>query len=332
MLHPVGTGSYKFVSYTRSVSLKYARFDQSWHGKPYLDGIEFYFQADPVTAVAAFLAGEGDAVGTLNPADAANLKRMGKFELRAATSNVVAIGGDGKNPDSPFADLRVRQALAYAIDADAARESVGLGFYTPTNQATHSIRWDYNPNIKGYPYNPAKAKELLAAAGYPNGFKTTLTYNSSSVAMGQAVLITQRYLKEVGIETTLVPMTASGFTAFESKGYTGLVARYILVSVGYGPFNERLYFNSGRPYTVSNFWTQAIDDQYNKAVRDQDQAQMVKDMQEYHRLIIDEYAIVKPLYVEAFILARYPYVVDIGSMYEPFSSGWTPWTAWMAKH
>jgi len=77
---------------------------------------------------------------------------------------------DSNHPDSHFHDIKVRQAIAYAIDNTAIAKALGHGFYEPVNQWFPKKNIAYNPDIVGYPYNPAKAKQLLAEAGYPNGF------------------------------------------------------------------------------------------------------------------------------------------------------------------
>ena len=86
---------------------------------------------------------------------------------------------DSANPKSPFADLRVRQAAQYAIDTEAIAKTIFYGEVEPANQWIYKGHWGYNPSVVGYPYNPAKAKQLLAEAGYPNGFKTKLLYRTS---------------------------------------------------------------------------------------------------------------------------------------------------------
>ena len=81
---------------------------------------------------------------------------------------------DSANPNSPFAKLKVRQATQHAIDTKAIAQTIFNGEAEPANQWIYKGHWAYNPALKGYPYNPAKAKQLLKEAGYPNGFKTKL--------------------------------------------------------------------------------------------------------------------------------------------------------------
>ncbi|MCR4393342.1 MAG: ABC transporter substrate-binding protein, partial [Dehalococcoidales bacterium] len=169
--HPVGTGPFRFVSYNRDVSVKYERFDGYWQaGKPYLDGVEFEIVADQMTGLLAFKSGEGQVLPVVQAKDADSLKQEG-FTVIIAPASVVDLVPSSADPKSPLSDLRVRRAIDYAIDKKAIASSLGYGYYEPANQPFVSSVWAYNPEVVGYPYNPAKAKELLKEAGYPNGFK-----------------------------------------------------------------------------------------------------------------------------------------------------------------
>lgn len=169
MVHPVGTGPFKFVNYTRDVSIKYEKFTAYWQkGKPYLDALEFDLVADPVVQLVSFKAGEAQIMRVIAASDAAALKATGKFTLNPQEVATDCLVGDSAHSTSVFSNLKVRQAMAYAIDNAVVAKTIGQGFFPPTNQLASPIDSAYNPNIVGYPYNPTKAKQLLADAGYPN--------------------------------------------------------------------------------------------------------------------------------------------------------------------
>ena len=77
-----------------------------------------------------------------------------------------SLAGNSKDPKSPFADIRVRRAISYAIDEKGLASAFGYGYYKPMNQWAAIGSWANSPAVVGYPYNPQKAKELLAQAGY----------------------------------------------------------------------------------------------------------------------------------------------------------------------
>ena len=110
---------------------------------------------------------------------------------------------DDANPDSPFHDIRVRQAVSHAIDKAGIAQAVGLGYWKPSNQPANPDGRFYNPDVVGYPYDPEKAKQLMAEAGYPNGFKTTLINmpHSPYTLIFEAL---SGVLAEVGIEADRV--------------------------------------------------------------------------------------------------------------------------------
>ncbi len=98
-------------------------------------------------------------------------------------SQLVGWVGDGGNPDSPFADIRVRRAIEYATDKATIVKTIFRGYHEVANQPVSATVWAYNPAVVGYPYNPQKAKELLTQAGYPNGFKTRLIIQGTAGAV-----------------------------------------------------------------------------------------------------------------------------------------------------
>jgi peptide/nickel transport system substrate-binding protein len=331
--HPVGTGPFRFGSYERDVSLKFEKFSDYWQkGKPYLDGIQFIYIADQVTAKAAFLAGEGQSVGDLSPVDAVNLQKQGNYHIAHAPSQFFGLCGDGSHPNSPFADLRVRQAVSYAIDAKTITEAVGYGFFENINQGAFTGIYSFNPDVKGYPYNPQKAKELLTAAGYPNGFKTKIIYATGLSDIASSCLIAQSYLKDVGIDVALEPLTSARFSQVAVEGWqNSLIASQITFSVGYSPLNTlRRNFSARGDNYMSIYHNDAIETKLTQAFIEPDQNKMVSLVKDAQKLMFDDYCVVTPIYSRQSINAQAPSLHDI-RMYEPWSSKWTPWDAWLSK-
>jgi len=198
--HFVSTGPFKFDSWTQDVSMKIVRNENYWRGSqyPYLDAIEFTFVADPTLAAAKMQAGEADAWGGPPLKEATDLEKLG-FKL------IIGVGGfyselipDNVSEGSVYKDQRVREALEYAIDRDAMAVGLGYGKLKAVKQAGGpETSQGYNPNFKVKEYDPQKARDLLAEAGFPNGFKTTILVMQG----GQQDMATsiQGYLADVGI-------------------------------------------------------------------------------------------------------------------------------------
>ncbi len=205
--NPVGTGPFKLASWQRDVKQVYVRFDgYRQKGKPYLDGVEWIIVADPLVRLASFKAGESNSTQNIEPKDAKQLEAEGKYQIAALASALYALAPDGANPNSVFAKLQVRQAVEYAIDKQALCDTLGYGYWKPLYQAAAPGSWAENPKVVGNRYDPAKAKQLLTEAGYPNGFKTTIyTPNTPQIIVDMLTAV-QGYLKAVGIDAKLEAM------------------------------------------------------------------------------------------------------------------------------
>jgi len=216
--NPVGTGPFKFAKFERSVILKYERFDGYWQkGQPYLDGVETHYINDTMTALAALRAGEVHALWEAPSDKAAQLKKEG-FAVFHYPAGIRAFATDSANPESVFADKKVRAALEYAINRKAITDGLGHGYWEPVNQYSSMKCNGYNPALIGRPYDPEKAKQLLKEAGYPNGIKTRLIAGTTSYGKDLMAAL-QRDLKKGGIDTEIVFYDAGKYFYTMIKGW-----------------------------------------------------------------------------------------------------------------
>jgi peptide/nickel transport system substrate-binding protein len=216
--NPVGTGPFKFKSFTRDVGVEYERFDGYWKpGLPYLDGITWTYIESPSVSMAALKAGTVDIVNGEEDKETSELVAEG-FTLPAstATDGIVGLAPDSKNPNSCFADVRVRQAIEYAIDKKAIVEAFGYGLWVTHDQIAPTESYAYDPTLAVRGYDPAKAKELLAEAGYANGLKINI-YWFASMHEDTPVAV-QAQLAEVGIDATIKSMDFPGIIALRAEG------------------------------------------------------------------------------------------------------------------
>ena len=221
-LHMVGTGPFMYDRWQRDNYVKYKRNPNYWQqGKPYLDGMEFRTIKDMTVGLMAFKAGEAQVIENISPDDIAPLKDAGFKVTHPKLHFMHTVFPDGANPDSPFADKRVREALDYAIDKKAMAEGLFLGTYYPLTQLAAPSDAFYNPDIQGRSYNPEKAKQLLAEAGYPHGFKTKIV---TDVRMRKEILAAlQTYWKEVGIDADIDTADVARGTEMTLKGWKGIL-------------------------------------------------------------------------------------------------------------
>jgi ABC-type transport system substrate-binding protein len=196
--HPVGTGPFKFVSYSVSQQIKYVRNDDYWqNGLPYVDAVDINIIADATTRELDFRNSGAHASETLPAKNVAALQQDGWKVLVAPPEVYNTFAGDSANADSPFSNIKVRQAIEYAIDRPTVAKQLGYGYMQPLTQTAFTGSPAFNASIVERKYDPAKAKQLLAEAGYPNGFKTKLL---TIFSVADTLTAAQGYLKEVGID------------------------------------------------------------------------------------------------------------------------------------
>jgi len=198
----VGTGPFILKEYKRDVDMIWVKNPNYWQpGRPYLDGITIRYIPDPVTARAAFQAGEGDTWGA--PASmVADLEKMGYKRHSSWPMLPFGIWPNTVSPDSKMSDVRVREAVEYAIDKATLTKAIGFGIYVPLNSLPMPGEWGYDPNYNPRPYDPSKAKQLLTEAGYPNGLKANLLILNDPVSQDIGTAVKQ-YLDAAGFQINL---------------------------------------------------------------------------------------------------------------------------------
>lgn len=231
--HIVGTGPFKFVSYQRAVNVKYTRWDGYYQtGKPYLDAVEFAQIADPVVSLVSLKKGEAQVSFKISAQDAKDLEKNGFDIVLSGTMPTYYVTPDGVNADSPWSNKLVRQAAEYAIDKKTLAKSIGEGYYDPLTQFARSVEGTNVKDLAPRDFDPAKAKQLLTQAGFPNGFKTKLIIPPSANRDVAAAL--QTYLKDVGISADMDITDTGRFSTLDSKGWNNGL---LLCDLGVGTLN-----------------------------------------------------------------------------------------------
>lgn len=164
--HPVGTGPFKFVSWKRNDSVTIEKNKDYWkEGLPKLDKIVFRSIPDNSTRLNALNTGEIDLADGINPSDVASIQNNDKLQVFERPSmNVGYLGLTTTRP--PFDNVKVRQAVNYAIDKQAIIDAFFNGKAELAKNPMPPVIEGYNDEVKGYEYNPEKAKQLLKEAGY----------------------------------------------------------------------------------------------------------------------------------------------------------------------
>ena len=172
---PIGTGPFKFVEWARGDHVTLSKFE-GYHRKgfPYLDRVTFKFIADASAQIAGLKAGDIDVIAyDVSPENALLLEKDPAFNvLNGYTTTKVILSTN--NSRKPFNDVRVRRAMAHAIDRSALIKGAMSGYGVPIGSHMDPGNPYYVDLTSVYPYNPQKAKQLLAEAGYPNGFEAVI--------------------------------------------------------------------------------------------------------------------------------------------------------------
>jgi len=219
---PIGLGPYRFVSHTPGVELVMEANETYWRKVPSVKRLVFKSVPESTTRLAMLKRGEVDIAYLLEAPQAQDVKR--DPNLRLAFSGGIAVWYldflDQWDPKSPWSDRRVRLAANYAIDRQALSEAETLGASKPAGN--HVPRnFEFALPIEPYPYDPAKARQLLAEAGYPSGFEAgELHQLPPYFSLGEAIV---GYFRAVGIRLKMRPMERGAYFALiSSKKATGV--------------------------------------------------------------------------------------------------------------
>lgn len=197
---PVGTGPFKFVEWVRGDRVVLAKFGE-YHkkGLPYLDRVTFKFIGDPSAQIASLRAGDIDVIGyDVSPENALLLEKDPKFKvLNGYTTTEVILSTN--HTRKPFDDVRVRRAMAHAIDRSALIKGAMSGYGTPIGSHMDPGNPYYIDLTATYPYNPEKAKQLLKEAGFPNGFDAVIRLPDRFAYAKRSGEIIADMLSQVGI-------------------------------------------------------------------------------------------------------------------------------------
>jgi peptide/nickel transport system substrate-binding protein len=282
----IGTGPYRLVHYASGDRVDLVRNDAWWGGKPEWDHVTIRFITSPGSRTAALLAGDVDVIDVPPASDLPRLKadpKLSVFSIQGLRVIFLApdFSRDGEEPfitgndghklaKNPLLDLRVRQALSIAINRAGIVDRVMQGTAVATGQWLPPGTFGYAPAVGVPPYDPAKAKALLAEAGYPQGFRLTLhTPNDrypNDAATAQAVA---QMWTRIGLQTTVEALPWAAFSARANHqefsihllgwGSNTAEAGYTLVNV-IGTFDQKAGRGSANTGRYSNPALDALTD------------------------------------------------------------------------
>src|SRR5579859_2883587 len=246
--HPVGTGPFRFEEWRRGTSLSLVRNADYWNGAPALARVTFRFLADPSATIDALAAGDLDGY-TIFPAPEAidRLKHDKRFTVQITPSEFKGILALN-NRKAPFDDIRVRRALSHAIDKQAVIDAAAFGYGRPIG--SHYTSQDPGfVDLSGlYPYDPAKARQLLAEAGHANDLHLVLKLPPLAYARRSGEVVAAQ-LAEIGVAVEIVPMEWASWLqqVFGRHDFDMTIVAHV-EPMDYGIYGrDSYYFGYGKP-------------------------------------------------------------------------------------
>jgi peptide/nickel transport system substrate-binding protein len=305
---PIGAGPYKFVSFTPGVELVLESFDQYWRKAPSVKRLVFRVIPDEATRLAALKRGEVDIAYSVRGELAEEVQRTPGLALKPTViqSPFWLYFADQWDPKSPWHDKRVRQATSLAVDRKGANQALTLG-HSPITGSIIPVGFEFFWQPPAPVHDTARAKKLLAEAGYPNGFDAgQYTCDVAYANLGEAVV---NDLRTVGIRLQMRPLERAAFwQGYADKKYKNVVQT---ASGAFGNAATRLenFVVTGGTYVYGTYpdLDGLFQEQANELDRKKREALLVKMQQ-----LVHDKAMFAPIWQLAFLNAVGPRVDESG--------------------
>lgn len=233
---PVGTGPYRFVSWTRDVELVLSAFDEHWRGAPAVRDVVFRPVPEAITRYSALAAGEADLIVQVPPSLVGSIEAAPNARLETvAGARVIYVGINTLGDNEALRDVRVRQALNLAVDLDGIIEGIFDGLAVPTAALLTDVDFGYNAALEPYPYDPEAARALLVEAGYADGVPIELGTPSGRYV--NDVQVAQAVAAQLGAVGFDVDLQVSEYGAYVGALFSGNAPDLFLIGWGNAPLD-----------------------------------------------------------------------------------------------
>ena len=320
----VGTGPFILKEYVRDDHITWVKNPNYWiKGRPYLDGIQVRIIPDPVTAQNLMQAKQAD-IWAGPPANAvATMEAAGFKRQQAWPALPWGLWPNTGNAQSKWQDIRLRQAVDYALDKTALAKAIGFGVYTALPVLPMPGEWGYDPNYNPRPFSQAKAKQLLSDAGYPNGLKINLLTLNDPVTRDIGTAIKQM-LDACGFQTNLDvadPGRFFGSTQFVDPGPNADLMWWLTGGMDTNYLSTYFRWFSSTPFTNYTYLGRtpaqiALEKQAAVATNPSDQIAFTGQLMKY----IGDNALVLPVYLAPAFALQQPWVHST-----EYTQGFTRW-------
>ncbi len=213
---PVGTGPFKYSEWKTGEYVKVVRNDDYWGEKAKLDQITFRPIPDANTRTAELESGGIDYLMQIPSDDFARLKKAGTFNIQEIDAiNISYLAYNTQK--APLTDVKLRQAISYAIDKKEINDTIYAGRGTVAISPLNPTNWAFNPNVEPYKYDPAKAKQLVGESGYKDE-PLEIAFNQATELPQVAERIQAQVQENIGVKIVLKPMEWGAFLQYIRGG------------------------------------------------------------------------------------------------------------------
>lgn len=252
--NPVGTGPFKFEDFAQGRSISLSANENYWGEGPFVDELVFRQISEASGRLAALIAGEVHIIENVPPDLVGPIEGNPQYRVESVGTEQAMVLQLDTLSDGPLADKRVRQAIDFAVDKESLTDSLlaGQGIAMDGQVVTRGAL-GYNPNIERRPYDPERARELLAEAGYPNGFDfRIMTTEGRAMQDNTLAVALQSYLGDVGINTEVLQLESGSWIENIVAGTAG--PSFLVTWYNFGDADLALtWFITGSRY--SHYWS-----------------------------------------------------------------------------
>jgi peptide/nickel transport system substrate-binding protein len=293
--HPIGTGPYRYVSYQRGGNFVFTRNDDYWGGKANIKEVVFRKVTEDAARLAALEAGQADLINNVPDHEVARLQRHPRVKIEKIEGLrmfFLALNVAFK----PFDNKLVRQAVNYSVDAPAIIKNIFDGIGYPINGPVGSNVIGADPKLKRYPYDPKRARELLAQAGYANGCDVQLYYSAGRYPKDREVCqVIAAQMVKGGFRVELISQEWALF--WDKAGVNGGKLPFYYIGRGSLTDADTLYdqyFRTGTTKRV-NYSNPELDKLIEEQQKTPDMKKRTAILQQAGRMLMEEVPFV-PLY------------------------------------
>jgi peptide/nickel transport system substrate-binding protein len=317
---PIGAGPYKFVSTQPGVEVVLEAFDGYWRKKPNIRRVVLRSVPDVDTRAVMVKTGEADIAAAMEGVAAQGLMDQPGIQIvasRHASCQWIEFP-DQYDPKSPWHDLRMRQAVGYAINRAGISKAACLGFCPPAGVIVPAVM-EFALPVDPFPYDPKKSRQLLAEAGYPNGFDAGMFHAIPGFPTAAEAVVND--LNAAGIRVRYAPMERAAFYAdWKARKFRGLFMTGAGAAGNAASRVETFIYSKGA-YASGGY--PDIDALYLQQARERDRGKREQILHQIQRLTIER-MMFAPVYDFRALMAVGPRVVrhTIGDLYL------NPWPAY----